>query len=106
MTPTSGWSVQPVGCDDAAHHGVDGPSGGHRQGRLMSRIADLAEQVDDLLAPTDEVASGDLAVAKDHLEALTASPSMHHPGHACVRTTGLRQHVCTLAVLELSLIHI
>src|SRR5665648_1223368 len=107
-------SVNPIGCDDASHHRVDGASRGHRQGPVWSRVTDLTEQVDDLLAATDEIAGTDLAVAKDDLEALTASPSVHHPGHARVRTAGCRQHVPAFDVLKLapspdhglSLIHI
>ena len=34
-------SVEPVGRDDAAHHGIHGTSGGHRQGSIRSRVTDL-----------------------------------------------------------------
>src|SRR5664280_2964112 len=92
-------SVDPVSRDDASHHRFDSPSGSHRQGAVGRRVTDLTEQVDDLLAASDEVAGTNLAVAENHLEALPAGPPVHHPGHAGVRTGGCRQHVRTLTVL-------
>src|SRR5674476_609345 len=60
-------SVDPVSRDDASHHRFDSPSGGHRQGAVGRRVTDLTEQVDDLLAASDEVAGTNLAVAENHL---------------------------------------
>src|SRR5665647_1380157 len=93
-------SVDPIGCDDASHHDVNSASRGHGQGPVWSRVTDLTEQVDDLLAATNKVAGTDLGVAKDHLETLPAGPSRPHPAHAGVRTAGGRQHVRTLCVLK------
>ena len=93
-------SVEAVGRDDAAHHGVDGlcgrcgaasaPVPRRRSGRAGRRSACSAARSPRRPCPA----------AQHRLELLTAGPAVHHPGHAAVRVAGERQPDVALAVLQ------
>ena len=68
--------------------------------RLGCRVSDLAEEVDDLLAPPDEVTGGEVGAAEHLLEPAAAGPPVHRPGDAGVRLPGQRESVRALEVLE------
>src|SRR4051794_22147168 len=57
---------------------------------------DLPEQVDDLLAPADEVTGGEVGVREDRLQPRPAGPPVHGPRDAQV---GLRGGVEAVRVL-------
>ena len=66
------------------------------------RIGDLTEQVDDLLAPPHEVASGHVLATEHGVQPLATGPPVHHPGHAAVGDHRRLQTVIALEVVELA----
>src|SRR4051794_1258564 len=78
--------------DDAPTYGIHRLPRGPPDGRFAGDEGDLAEQVDQLLAPTDEVARRQVGVVVEHLlQPLAGCPSPGGPGEAEIGLAQERQ---------------
>src|SRR5690606_33466923 len=61
--------------DDASPHGGDSLLGTLLQRGIQGGLPHLVQGVDDLLAPADHVAGGDVGALQDRVEALSLGPA-------------------------------
>ena len=71
------------------------------QSDIVAGLRDLAEQVDDLLAPADEVAGGQVGVAQHRLQRLARGPAVDRPGQAEIRLGCDVQFVLAFLIVQL-----